>query len=68
MILDFGGQFENYLYGVRDICIKAKKLNINIVGIVSDNLPVQIKAISHESSKGIQNTFPELQNILHFTC
>ena len=68
IIQDFGGDYEDYLIGIRDIILKAQKLNINIVGIVSDNLPVQVSAISHESPKSIQNIFPEMKHILHFRC
>lgn len=61
LILDFGSQFDHYLHGVRDIRINTKKLNINIVWIVSENLSGQTKVITYEWSKNIQNKFPELK-------
>ena len=61
LILDFGSQFDHYLHGVRDICINTKKLNINIVGIVSENLSGQTKVITYKWSKNIQNKLLELK-------
>ena len=67
---NFIGNLNNYRECVKTAIEKAKEYNITIVGLVSDNLPVQIKAISHNSKKSIQNVYKEsyLQSVVHFRC
>lgn len=66
--MDFEPTLKGYKKSVMERINKAKSNNINIVGIVSDNLPVQIKAVSHESFLSIQHDNLEAQGIVHFRC
>ena len=54
---NFDSSFFNYRYYVREMILKAFQNDIIICGIVTDNLPVQILAVSHESDKSFQNVF-----------
>ena len=53
---------------VKEKIMKAKENGITIVGITSDNLPIQIRALSHESQESIQNKFSEMKSIIHLRC
>lgn len=66
--LDFEGNFDSYQKVVRSKIQKAKENNITIVGLTTDNLPVQISALSHDCIDSIQNTFDDMKNIIHFRC
>lgn len=48
--------------------LKAFQNDIIICGIVTDNLPVQILAVSHESDKSFQNVFSDVKKIIHLRC
>ena len=56
---------EKICYGKN---FNSKKSYIAIVRITTDNLPVQIQALSHESPESIQYNFIEMKPILHFRC
>lgn len=42
------------------------KLKIGIVVITSDNLPVKVRAISHQSKDGFQNTIKNFYEYITF--
>ena len=65
---EFKGDLISYQKVVRSKILKAKENNISIVGITSDNLPVQIQAVCHESPDSIQNIYDDVKNIVHFRC
>ena len=71
VIFDYVDNFvcsvENYRVATLNMIQQAKSYQIRIVGIVTDNLPVQIKALSHESLESIQNCTDERQ-IIHMRC
>lgn len=71
-LFDLDQDFEPNLDGYKESVIlrikMAKNLNINIVGITTDNLAVQIKALSHNSPFGIQKTFSDACHIIHLRC
>lgn len=65
---NFDSSFFNYRYYVREMILKAFQNDIIICGIVTDNLPVQILAVSHESDKSFQNVFSDVKKIIHLRC
>ena len=65
---DFDGSFDSYKNTVREIVQKAENSQISIIAFVTDNLPVQIKALSHESPCSIQNVFDDMTSIIHLRC
>ena len=65
---NFGGDLKSYQQIVKEKILKAKEYDITIVGLTTDNLPVQIQAVSHESKDSIQNIFPNMNSIIHFRC
>lgn len=65
---DFDGSLNSYRNTVRKVILKAKDSNISIVALVTDNLPVQIKALSHQSLYSIQNIFSDMTSIIHLRC
>ena len=66
--MNFDPTLNGYRKSVYDRIKKAKEKGINIIGIVSDNLPVQIKAISHESKCSIQKKYTDVSCIIHLRC
>ena len=59
---------DNLLFDNLLITLKAKEYDIANVGLTTDNLPVQIQVVSHESKDSIQNIFPNMNLIIHFRC
>lgn len=53
---------------MREKILKAKSLEINIVGLTTDNYPVQIQSLSQDSDDSIQNIYPDMKSIIHFRC
>lgn len=74
MIFHIVHNFTGTLYGYREhlknAVEKAKNHNIEIVGLVTDNLPVQVQAFSHASPDSFHRFYKEdyLQGIVHFRC
>ena len=71
IIQNFGGTLIDYRDCVKKAIEKAMQYNIEIVGIVTDNLPVQVQAFSQDSEDCFQKFFKEddhLQKIVHFRC
>lgn len=65
---NFGCTHNDYVETVKKVIEKARESQINIVGLVTDNLPVQISALSHESSKSLQNKYSDMKSIVHLRC
>lgn len=65
---NFEGNLDAYQKVVYSKIQKAKENQINIVGLTTDNLPVQIQALCQDSPDSIQNNFKEMENIIHFRC
>ena len=67
-IYDFDSSYENYREAAHDIILKAKKDNITITGIVTDNLPVQLMALSQENEASFQNIYEDAEATIHLRC
>ena len=65
---NFQGDLISYRDIVREKILKASELGINIVGLTTDCLPVQIQALSHDSNDSIQKKYPDMTKIIHFRC
>lgn len=65
---NFEGDFESYQKVVMEKIRKAKENEITIVGLTTDNYPVQIMALSHESKQSILNKYKDMENIIHIRC
>ncbi len=65
---NFQGDLTSYMDVVREKILKARKNDIEIVGLTTDNLPVQIQALSQESKKSNQNKYKDMKSIIHFRC
>lgn len=72
ILFDFEDNFDsskkNYRNIVRKMILKASEHNIIITGIVTDNLPVQIMGVSHESISSFQNKFEDVKTVIHLRC
>ena len=68
VIHDFDCTVKGYRNATRDMINKAKQNDINIVGLVTDNLPTQVSALSHMSDASIQKVFPDMESIIHLRC
>ena len=64
LVQNFDGTLEAYRSEINNVINKAKQNKIDITGITTDNLPVQVRAISENCENSIQN----IQNILYFRC
>ena len=68
IIDEFDGTLKAYKNAVCNEIDIAKKNEITITGIVTDNLPTQIMALSHLSSSSFQNCFKDVASIIHLRC
>lgn len=51
LVQNFGGDKKDYCDCLKSAVEKASQYDIEIVGLVTDNLPVQIKAYSQNSQQ-----------------
>lgn len=70
LVQNFAGTLSDYRECVKSAIEKAMLYDIEIMGLVTDNLPIQIQAFSQDSDDCFQKAFKDdyLHKIIHFRC
>ena len=69
-IWNFVGCFESYKKEIFEAIIELKKYNIEISGLVTDNLPVQVKVLDHRNVSSLINNCEDkiISNLIRVPC